>query len=107
MEDNVKTSIKGHFIFTEGDVSFTQHDMHSKSYHIVAGDLRETSQLDTKLTECGLDRNLPTLFLSECVLVYLAADQSRNLLQWITGTFSSCFFINYEQVRLYAVIDTQ
>ena len=82
----------------DGDIAFSQHDMHTSSYHIIAADIRDTTQLDVKLRECGLDHNLPTLFLSECVLVYLGADQSSAVLRWITGSFPSVFFINYEQV---------
>lgn len=43
---------------------------------------------------------LPTLFLSECVLVYLTPSQSSNLVRWAAETFHTAMFINYEQVNI-------
>ena len=42
---------------------------------------------------------LPTLFLSECVLVYMMPSQSSNLLHWAAETFHTAMFISYEQVN--------
>lgn len=42
--------------------------------------------------------SLPTLLLSECVLVYMTPSQSSNLVRWAAGTFHTAMFINYEQV---------
>lgn len=42
---------------------------------------------------------LPTLFLSECVLVYMTPDQSSKLVNWASVTFHTAMFVNYEQVK--------
>lgn len=50
---------------------------------------------------CGcsvLTPRLPTLLLSECVLVYMTPSQSSNLVRWAAETFHTAMFINYEQV---------
>ncbi|XP_056627239.1 leucine carboxyl methyltransferase 1 isoform X3 [Triplophysa dalaica] len=43
---------------------------------------------------------LPTLFMSECVLVYITPEQSSKLVHWIADTFPTAMFINYEQVNM-------
>jgi len=65
---------------------------------LVACDLRDTAQLLTKLDACGVDRQLPTAFIAECVLVYMSADKSSALVKWIAESFANVFFVNYEQV---------
>ncbi|XP_033100656.1 leucine carboxyl methyltransferase 1-like [Anneissia japonica] len=75
-------------------------ELHSKHYHIVWADLRNLEEFEDKLKSCGIDNSLPTLFLAECVLVYMSAAKSSELLSWISGKFDSVFFINYEQVNM-------
>jgi len=84
----------------DSEVKFVDADLHSKEYHIVAADLRNLTELKTKLSECNIDYSLPTCFLTECVLIYMPADASTNLVQWIPKEFSSAFFVNYEQVNM-------
>ena len=73
--------------------------MHGAIYHLVAADLRDTKQLERKLDECDIDRSLPTAFIAECVLVYMPAKASSDLVRWIADAFPTAFFINYEQAR--------
>lgn len=101
------------------DIQFSPSELHSSVYHLVAADIR--SPLDppinddsvsspghhTKISvrnklmnECHLDKNLPTIFIAECVLVYMDSCHSKSILSWITSTFTTCSFINYEQVNL-------
>lgn len=84
----------------EADVKITNTDLHAGQYHIVAADLRNVSELTKKLGECGIDFDLPTCFLTECVLVYMPPEASENLLRWIPERFKSAFFVNYEQVNM-------
>lgn len=101
------------------DIKCSSSELHATDYHLISCDLRSivphassqsasatshhntTCTLQEKLfTDCGLDKNLPTVFISECVLVYIESSYSNALLSWITSVFSDCFFINYEQVNL-------
>jgi len=83
------------------DISFNQYDLHSNVYHLVSADLRNIKQLEEKLfNNCKLDRTLPTLFISECVLVYISKQHTENLLNWITSNFQQPVFVNYEQVNM-------
>ena len=77
-------------------------DIHGSHYHLVGGDLRKLDELETKLmNDCGLDSNLPTLVLAECVLVYLPPEKTTRLLKWCSEKFKTSFFVNYEQVNLH------
>ncbi|RWS10780.1 leucine carboxyl methyltransferase 1-like protein [Dinothrombium tinctorium] len=84
------------------DIKYSSMELHSNEYHLVAADLRSTKEMRKKLfTECQLDKSLPTLFLAECVLIYMTVDESNSLLSWISSSFDECIFINYEQVNIF------
>lgn len=74
--------------------------MHAANYHLVGVDLRHTSDLANKLSQAEVNFNLPTLFLAECVLVYIETNSASSLLQWFAGKFPNSLFINYEQVNM-------
>jgi O-methyltransferase involved in polyketide biosynthesis len=67
----------------------------SSQYHLLPVDLRESPErsLSTLIQSHAesvtpiLRVDVPTLFLAECVLVYMAPEESSAVLQW----FSSCF----------------
>ncbi|SCZ89094.1 BZ3500_MvSof-1268-A1-R1_Chr1-1g00951 [Microbotryum saponariae] len=69
----------------------------SKAYKLIPGDLRNlTTSLGPYLlssdpfptrSEPLLDPTLPTLLLAECVLVYLPAESTTDLLRWFSSTF--------------------
>ncbi|KAG7226460.1 hypothetical protein INR49_013872 [Caranx melampygus] len=76
------------------------HSLDSDRYCIIGADLRDISGLDEKLKKFQLNPELPTLLLSECVLVYMTPSQSSNLINWAAETFHTAMFINYEQVNM-------
>ena len=45
--------------------------------------------------------SLPTLFLAECVLVYMEPEKSKEVVQWAGANFTTALFINYDPVRLF------
>ncbi|KAF3853338.1 hypothetical protein F7725_014026, partial [Dissostichus mawsoni] len=55
------------------------HSLDSDRYCIIGADLRDISNLDEKLKKFQLNPELPTLLLSECVLVYMTPSQSSNV----------------------------
>lgn len=67
---------------------------------MVSADIRELKQLDAKIQSCRIDKNLPTVFVAECVLVYMDTEYSDRLLKWINSKFYTSAFINYEQVNM-------
>ena len=82
----------------DGEISFSGTDLHSSNYHIIGVDLRNINDLEYKLIQCGIDYSLPTLFIAECVLVYIENVSSQRLLLWISGKFDQALFVSYEQV---------
>ena len=77
-------------------------EIQSKGYCLMAGDLRDMDSLGERLLVAGgLDRSLPTMFLAECVLVYMEPEKSRKVIEWAGSTFSTALFLNYEPVRSY------
>ncbi|GAO48257.1 leucine carboxyl methyltransferase [Saitoella complicata NRRL Y-17804] len=46
----------------------------------------------------NLDPSLPTLFISECCLIYLPPDKVTGILNWITGNFGSAGLLIYEPI---------
>ncbi|XP_053496307.1 leucine carboxyl methyltransferase 1 [Ictalurus furcatus] len=76
------------------------HNLDSDRYCIISADLRDLSGLEEKLRKFNINTELPTLFVSECVLVYMTPEQSSKLVHWAAHTFHTAMFINYEQVNM-------
>lgn len=83
---------------SDGEVRISHTDLHGPSYHIMGVDLRSTEDVEQKLIQAEIDFQLPTIFLSECVLVYIEPKHSVDLLQWLSSKFKNAAFVNYEQV---------
>ncbi|XP_076454100.1 leucine carboxyl methyltransferase 1-like [Babylonia areolata] len=84
----------------DGDVMWSKSEVHAGDYHLVSADLRKVGEVEGKLADCGLDKNLPTLFMAECVLVYIEVPHTEQLLRWISENVPTAMFINYEQVNM-------
>ncbi|KAG8557509.1 hypothetical protein GDO81_016646, partial [Engystomops pustulosus] len=75
-------------------------ESHSGESLLIGADLRNLKDMEEKLKKFGLDPQLPTLLVAECVLVYMTPEQSGSLVKWAADTFSTAMFINYEQVNM-------
>ncbi|XP_066138317.1 leucine carboxyl methyltransferase 1 [Euwallacea fornicatus] len=84
----------------DGEVKFSSTDMHSGNYHCMGVNLRNISQLKEKLQQAEIKFDKPTLFIAECVLVYIESEWVNRLLQWISSTFAVGLFINYEMCNM-------
>lgn len=84
----------------DGEVRFSSTDLHSGNYHCLGVDLRNITQLKDKLNQAEIKYDKPTLFIAECVLVYIESECVNRLLQWIASTFSTGLFINYEMCNM-------
>lgn len=90
-----------HQAFSDDDgLRIDGNEAHSKDYHLVAVDLRDVHTLESKLADAGLNKGLPTLFLAECVLVYMEPEKSAAIIDWVGRNFKTALFINYEQVNM-------
>ncbi|KAF3942194.1 hypothetical protein ABW19_dt0209577 [Dactylella cylindrospora] len=59
--------------------------LHSPNFHIHPIDLRTLKPGVPLLTT--VDPNLPTLFISECCLIYLLPTEADDIFKWITSSF--------------------
>lgn len=84
----------------DGEVRFNPTDLHAPNYHVVGVDLRNIDEVANKLRQAEVDLTLPTIFLTECVLVYIEAQNCANLLKWLSANFPASVFVNYEQVNM-------
>ncbi|KAJ3253345.1 hypothetical protein HK103_000724 [Boothiomyces macroporosus] len=74
-------------------------DLYSEDYCLIAGDLREfKSKILLQLLSKGVDTSVPTLVLSECVMIYLDPTVSDMLIQTIAESFKESYFISFEQI---------
>jgi tRNA wybutosine-synthesizing protein 4 len=74
----------------------------SERYKLIAADLRELAELGEKLKRAGLNDSVPTLFLAECVLIYMSSKHSDAVLRWIAQDAVPCAFtgvVVYEQTN--------
>uniref|UniRef100_UPI00358E4E08 tRNA wybutosine-synthesizing protein 4 isoform X2 n=1 Tax=Myxine glutinosa TaxID=7769 RepID=UPI00358E4E08 len=83
------------------DLSLTQRFvcLQTMDYKLLGMDLCQLQDLEKLLSELGLDFSLPTLVLSECVLTYVAADSSSQLIAWTARVFPNAVFCLYEQIQ--------
>lgn len=86
------------FSLADYDVKLNRNNLHAHTYKLTGLDLRNITEVEAKVKESDLEYTLPTLFLAECVLVYMTLQKSSQLLKWIAEKFKSAFFINYEMV---------
>ena len=84
----------------KGDIKHDSSQLHSKDYHLISGDLKDIPALKQLLTESGVDNKLPTLFILECVLVYIEPQSAQNLLNFICKDFRTSLIIDYDPVNL-------
>lgn len=74
-------------------------EIHSPIYHLFSGDLQNMKDLSEKLVYNGLDTKIPTLFISECVFIYLEPQYSDAIIHWAASNFEKSFFWLYEQIK--------
>lgn len=84
-------------LLNEGD------SLHSDRYHLLSHDLRQKdkSKLEAKLIEkCKFAVEMPTLCISECVLVFMPPESSDSLIHWLANLFKNATFLLYEQCNM-------
>ena len=71
-----------------------QGEIITPSYKLLGQDLRDLQSLDQKLQSL-VSKELPTLFIAECVLVYMYPEHSDALLEY-SQQFPNCGFLAYD-----------
>ncbi|KAJ3043045.1 Leucine carboxyl methyltransferase 1 [Rhizophlyctis rosea] len=73
-------------------------ELHGHDYFLLAGDLRQFDSTLQRLVSLGFDKSLPTLFLSECVLIYLDPSDADRVVEQAASFVTSGAFLTYEQI---------
>ncbi len=68
----------------------------SERYAILPCDLRDINAVDSAAKRAGLDPELPTLVLAECVLAYMEGGATEALLGWVGERFAECVVVIYD-----------
>ena len=74
-------------------------EIYSNNYVLLNGDLRDMNSVGDRMVAAGLNKALPTMFLTECVLIYMEPEKSREVIKWVGTNFITSLFLNYEPVR--------
>lgn len=80
------------------DADAAEGRLQAKGYAVLPVDLRQVTDLANALNAAGFDRNVPTLFLSECVLIYMSPEESGAVLDWIAEQCPISLVAAYEQI---------
>lgn len=88
-----KTSIS-----SKSDLHNMDPDLHTDTYHLLGLDLRHLDDSGDRLE--FLDRNIPTLVISECVLCYLTPEENEKVLRFWKLFFLRVSFLVYEPMGL-------
>ena len=83
-----------------GNIEINKSKLDSEFYHLISGDLCDVSDLNEQLMLAGIQKNIPTLFLAECVLVYLPFKVVHNLLEYIATEFRTVMLVDYDPINL-------
>jgi tRNA wybutosine-synthesizing protein 4 len=84
--------------------SSSSSSAHKWEYHLVGADLRDAKALESQLQAANMDVSLPTLFLSECCMVYMDPDHSDGVIRMVADLFGEekkgggAVFVTYEQL---------
>lgn len=73
--------------------------LHSTLYDLVPLDLRNTASLEAELAPL-LDKDTPTLLISECVFCYMTPKQGDDVMAWFLQRFPRTAVVAYEMVGL-------
>ncbi len=80
------------------DSRFHSFVAEAERYVLLECDLRSTVELTRQLEARGFASDVPTLFLSECVLIYMSAEEGSSIIRW-AARLPHAFFCTYEQIR--------
>ncbi len=69
----------------------------SADYKLFIADVRDLPHVTEKLAL--VEKQRPTLILTECLLIYMKATDSELILNGFASLFPSVSFLNYEMIR--------
>ena len=64
--------------------------------------MRDGTIIVNKLRAVGVNPDLPTLILTECLLIYMRSDDTQSVLNWTMDYFGAqgdVTYVNYEMIN--------
>jgi len=96
----IQNSAKLNSVLIEKRVKISPPVINSKFYNLLGCDLKYIDLLDNMLQDCDLDFKKPTLFLTECVLMYMKVEVSNKLLSYASEKFQNSVFVSYDALNM-------
>ena len=71
------------------------------NYRLLTADLRRAVDVQAALLESGADIHIPTLFITECVLVYISKQDTSSLLHTLSTLFThpNTSWVSYDMIH--------
>merc|ERR1712107_753500 len=88
--------------FVSADIGvFGTHELRTRHCRFVSVDMRFQSELESAMARADFQSNVPTLFLSECVLVYMQATHVDAIIKWAANAVQDApsAMVVYEQTN--------
>jgi hypothetical protein len=83
-----------------GDYKYEKDDLVSSTYKLLTCDVRDAEIIKSKLDTYEVNRSLPTLLITECLMIYMSGADSLEVYTWVkdyfTGDLAS---VNYEMIN--------
>ena len=79
----------------------TDNELDLPGYKLMAGDVRDVDIIVSKLKGTNVDGALPTLIITECILIYMRPDDTQGILKWTKEYFGEqgdLVYLNYEMI---------
>jgi len=83
-----------------GKVEISKNNIDSEFYHLISCDISDVEMLDSKLCSAGIKKSIPTLFIAECVFVYIPLENVQRFLEYITNEFGTVMLADYDPINL-------
>ena len=80
----------------------SEHEIETDAYKLMHSDVRDGAIIVDKLRRLGVDPALPTLVLTECLLIYMNAKDTKSVLEWTIEFFGAAgdlAYVNYEMIN--------
>lgn len=103
----VEENLKGEFLelkrYEKVEVGLKGRTRAGGEWSVFGVDLRRLDEVKSLLFDVvGFDKQVPTLFISECVLIYMKPEESDNIIEMLCESFEGVrMFVNYDQIEPY------
>ena len=78
----------------------SEHEIITPGYKLCSCDVREGDILKKKFADYGVDANLPTMIITECLMIYMRGQESTAIYKWLREFFiGDLVSLNFEMIN--------